>query len=95
MFSSLSCFFEILKMHFVEFVAGTNAHGYNEMQLMPEPLYAVPTDNVQMLAIKGTDNGRIFMAGRDGCLYEIEYQVMIIFIIPNTTVLVLQFLLVI
>src|SRR5690242_1049006 len=27
-----------------------------------------------MLSIVGTNNGRIFMGGRDGCLYELYYQ---------------------
>ena len=27
------------------------------------------------MSIVGTQNGRIFMAGKDGCLYELAYQV--------------------
>ena len=46
-----------------------------EMHLLPEPLFSIPTDNVHILSIAGADNGRIFMAGKDGCLYEIYYQV--------------------
>lgn len=44
------------------------------MQLLPDPLYSIPTDNTYMLAITSTDLGRIFLAGKDGCLYEIAYQ---------------------
>ncbi|XP_065595993.1 nuclear pore complex protein Nup155 [Cyrtonyx montezumae] len=44
------------------------------MQLLPEPLYSVPTDNTYISAITSTDNGRIFLAGKDGCLYEVAYQ---------------------
>ncbi|KAM6303695.1 nuclear pore complex protein Nup155 isoform 2-T2 [Podargus strigoides] len=44
------------------------------MQLLPDPLYSVPTDNTYVLAITSTDNGRIFLAGKDGCLYEVAYQ---------------------
>uniref|UniRef100_A0A8C6YMQ4 Nucleoporin 155 n=1 Tax=Nothoprocta perdicaria TaxID=30464 RepID=A0A8C6YMQ4_NOTPE len=44
------------------------------MQLLPDPLYSLPTDNVSMLAVSSTDNGRIFLAGKDGCLYEVAYQ---------------------
>ncbi|XP_066568276.1 nuclear pore complex protein Nup155 isoform X2 [Amia ocellicauda] len=44
------------------------------MQLLPDPLYSIPTDNTYLLAITSTDLGRIFLAGKDGCLYEIAYQ---------------------
>lgn len=46
-----------------------------EMHLLPEPLYSIPTDNTFITAITGTDQGRIFMAGKDGALYELIYQV--------------------
>ena len=46
-----------------------------EMHLLPEPLFSIPTDNVHFLSITGSANGRIFMAGKDGCLYELSYQV--------------------
>ncbi|NXF69848.1 NU155 protein, partial [Ciccaba nigrolineata] len=44
------------------------------MQVLPDPLYSLPTDNTYILAITSTDNGRIFLAGKDGCLYEVAYQ---------------------
>lgn len=44
------------------------------MQLLPDPLFSIPTDNTYILSISSTDVGRIFMAGKDGCLYEIAYQ---------------------
>lgn len=47
---------------------------YNEMQLMNRPVFVIGTDNVSISVIKGTDDGRIFLGGRDGCLYEIYYQ---------------------
>lgn len=47
------------------------------MQLLPDPLYSLPTDNTYLLTITSTDNGRIFLAGKDGCLYEVAYQVSI------------------
>ena len=49
--------------------------GAGEMHLLPEPLFSIPTDNVNMLSITGTKDGRIFMAGQDGNLYELHYQV--------------------
>ena len=33
------------------------------------------SDNVNMIALVGTANGRIFAGGRDGHVHEIEYQV--------------------
>eukprot|EP00656_Telonema_subtile_P001758 TRINITY_DN10762_c0_g1_i2.p1 TRINITY_DN10762_c0_g1~~TRINITY_DN10762_c0_g1_i2.p1 ORF type:complete len:1481 (+),score=454.69 TRINITY_DN10762_c0_g1_i2:208-4650(+) len=35
----------------------------------------VSTDNVMMMCVIGTPEGRIFMGGRDGCLYELVYAV--------------------
>ncbi|KAG0342823.1 hypothetical protein BG004_005583 [Podila humilis] len=44
----------------------------------PHTLYitnmSVPSDNVAMRCIVGTDEGRIFMNGNDGRVWEIEYQ---------------------
>ena len=50
-------------------------HVDDEMHLLPEPLFSIPTDNTYFTFICGTDSGRIFMAGKDGCLYEMVYQV--------------------
>lgn len=50
------------------------------MQLLPDPLYSLPTDNTYLLTITSTDNGRIFLAGKDGCLYEVAYQVSLAFV---------------
>uniref|UniRef100_H9GTP0 Nuclear pore complex protein Nup155 n=1 Tax=Anolis carolinensis TaxID=28377 RepID=H9GTP0_ANOCA len=44
------------------------------MQLLPDPLYSLPTDNTYLLTVTSTENGRIFLAGKDGCLYEVAYQ---------------------
>jgi len=49
--------------------------GYSEMHLLPEPLYSLSTDSVHMLCVKGTSQGRVFLGGRDGCLYEFAYKV--------------------
>jgi len=45
-----------------------------DLLLIPEPIFSLPTDNVIMSIIQGTDSGRIFLGGKDGCLYEIYYQ---------------------
>ncbi|ESO08796.1 hypothetical protein HELRODRAFT_190610 [Helobdella robusta] len=47
---------------------------YSNLQILPESLYFYSTDNVHITMIVGTDNGRVFLAGRDGCLYELDYQ---------------------
>uniref|UniRef100_A0A0B7BCT5 Nucleoporin Nup133/Nup155-like N-terminal domain-containing protein n=1 Tax=Arion vulgaris TaxID=1028688 RepID=A0A0B7BCT5_9EUPU len=52
----------------------TGDHLTGEMHLLPDPLFSIPTDGVYITSIVGTDNGRAFMAGKDGCLYELIYQ---------------------
>ena len=44
-----------------------------ELTLIPTPL-TIPSDNVNIISIQGTMNGRIFLTGRDGNLYELAYQ---------------------
>ncbi|XP_018603651.1 nuclear pore complex protein Nup155 isoform X2 [Scleropages formosus] len=64
----------ILGLSFPRAQAGLNDSMSGGMQLLPDPLYSIPTDNTYMLAVASTDRGRIFLAGKDGCLYEIAYQ---------------------
>ncbi|XP_074640475.1 nuclear pore complex protein Nup155-like [Tubulanus polymorphus] len=47
---------------------------FGEMHLLPDPLFSIPTDGTHMISVNGSENGRIFMAGKDGCLYELIYQ---------------------
>lgn len=61
-------------LHLPSCPAGLNDSMSGAMQLLPDPLYSIPTDNTYLLAITSTDVGRIFLAGKDGCLYEIAYQ---------------------
>lgn len=65
---------KLLCLHVSNLSAGLNDSMSGAMQLLPDPLYSIPTDNTYMLAISSTDLGRIFLAGKDGCLYEIAYQ---------------------
>lgn len=58
----------------VSIIVGLNDSMSGGMQLLPDPLFSIPTDNTYILSITSTDLGRIFMAGKDGCLYEIAYQ---------------------
>ncbi|XP_074992246.1 nuclear pore complex protein Nup155-like isoform X2 [Calonectris borealis] len=67
----------ILGLSCANIQAGTGSLNDNMsggMQLLPDPLYSLPTGNTYILAITSTDNGRIFLAGKDGCLYEVAYQ---------------------
>lgn len=64
----------ILGLSFPKAHTGLNDSMSGAMQLLPDPLYSIPTDNTYLLAITSTEQGRIFMAGKDGCLYEIAYQ---------------------
>ncbi|PSN41987.1 Nuclear pore complex protein 155 [Blattella germanica] len=45
-----------------------------EMHLLPDPVFVLPTDGVTINTIASTATGRIFLGGRDGCLYEVAYQ---------------------
>ncbi|KAJ1526290.1 hypothetical protein ONE63_009443 [Megalurothrips usitatus] len=47
---------------------------HEEMHVILEPVFSVPTDGMIATTIVGTDCGRIFIGGRDGNLYEIVYQ---------------------
>ncbi|XP_037120775.1 nuclear pore complex protein Nup155 [Syngnathus acus] len=53
---------------------GLNDSMSGGMQILPDHLFSIPTDNTYILTVTSTDLGRIFMAGKDGCLYEIAYQ---------------------
>lgn len=64
----------ILGLSFPKTHGGLNDSMSGGMQLLPDPLFSIPTDNIYILSITSTDLGRIFMAGKDGCLYEIAYQ---------------------
>ncbi|KAJ4962058.1 hypothetical protein NE237_021968 [Protea cynaroides] len=46
---------------------------YAEVSLQPLPEYTIPSDGVTMTCITCTDNGNIFLAGRDGHIYEMQY----------------------
>lgn len=51
-----------------------NVNIYDEMQLINKPIFILNTDNNVITTVDGTADGRIFLGGRDGCLYEILYQ---------------------
>ncbi|XP_046996559.1 nuclear pore complex protein Nup155 [Schistocerca americana] len=45
-----------------------------EMHLLPEPVFALPTDGVTINTVSSTLSGRLFLGGRDGSLCEIVYK---------------------
>lgn len=46
---------------------------YAEVSLQPLPEYTIPSDGVTMTCITCTGRGHIFLAGRDGHIYELLY----------------------
>lgn len=47
---------------------------FSDLLLLPEPMFQIATDNVLMQTVAGTALGRCFLAGKDGCLYEVVYK---------------------
>ena len=45
----------------------------SNLKLIPTA-YTVPTDNIVMVKVIGSQSGRIFMAGTDGNMYELDYK---------------------
>ena len=46
----------------------------SELTIIPDPLFTVSTEGILFQSIQGTADGRIFLAGRDGCLHEVIYS---------------------
>lgn len=61
----------------VTFIEGPNGP-LDELQLIDDPVCIIPTDGTAFLSIAGTALGRVFLGSKDGCLYEIIYQVSIL-----------------
>lgn len=47
---------------------------FHEIQLVPDPVFTIPTDGTTVTTIAGTKLGRLFFGSKDGCLYEVTYQ---------------------
>ncbi|OVA15735.1 Nucleoporin [Macleaya cordata] len=52
---------------------GDGTDPYAEISLLPLPDYTIPSDEVTMTCITCTKKGDIFLAGRDGHVYEMQY----------------------
>ena len=67
---------EILLCAFVEKEDATAADGFGEhgtLQLVATS-FVIPTDGVSMYAVASTRDGRIFVGGANGSLYEVSYD---------------------
>lgn len=58
----------------ITFTAGSNGP-FDEIQLIPEPVFTIPTDGSTISAIASTNDGRLFLGSKEGSLFEIIYQV--------------------
>ncbi|XP_071690893.1 nuclear pore complex protein NUP155 [Rutidosis leptorrhynchoides] len=54
--------------------SGDGSDPYAEVSLQPLPEYTIPSDEVTMTCIACTNRGQIYMAGRDGHIYEMHYE---------------------
>ncbi|PIA62568.1 hypothetical protein AQUCO_00200524v1 [Aquilegia coerulea] len=52
---------------------GDGTDPYAEVSLQPLPEYTIPSDGVTMTCITCTSKGHIYLAGRDGHVYELQY----------------------
>ncbi|KAF5299489.1 hypothetical protein FQR65_LT01071 [Abscondita terminalis] len=52
----------------------TSTNELHEMQLIPDPVFTIPTDGSTITTIVGTGLGRIFLGSKDGSIFEISYQ---------------------
>ncbi|KAI8560615.1 hypothetical protein RHMOL_Rhmol04G0271800 [Rhododendron molle] len=53
--------------------SGDGMDPYAEVSLQPLPEYTIPSDGITMTCITCTDRGHVFLAGRDGHIYELQY----------------------
>ncbi len=63
----------VLGVTFGDSTKSSTETNFSEMQLMNKPIFIVNTD-VAITTVVGTKDQRIFLGGRDGCLYEISYR---------------------
>ncbi|KAF5201025.1 Nuclear pore complex protein [Thalictrum thalictroides] len=53
--------------------SGDGTDPYAEVSLQPLPEYTIPSDGVTMTCFTCTSKGHIYLAGRDGHVYELQY----------------------
>ena len=49
-------------------------HGADSILRLIPTRFVLPTDSVPLMSVCGSKDGRIFMGGYDGCLYEMSYE---------------------
>lgn len=49
--------------------------GEEEIHLIPDPVFTLPTDGNTITTVKATTSGRLFLGSKEGSLFEISYQV--------------------
>lgn len=54
--------------------SGNSTDPLNELSVVPLPGYSISSDNVTMCSTACTPEGRIFLGGGDGHLYEVLYN---------------------
>lgn len=64
-------------------------HGEDEIHLIPDPVFTLPTDGNTVTTIATTQSGRLFFGTKEGSLFEISYQV--IYSCMNHTVLLVVY----
>lgn len=74
LFINIYIFFQLVLVGVCCSAGGDGSDSYAEISLQPLPEYTVPSDGITMTCITCTDKGRIFMAGRDGHIYELQYS---------------------
>jgi len=52
----------------------TATSNYDSVLRLIPTSYIIPTDSIPILSVQGTKDGRIFLGGYDGCLYEMAYE---------------------
>ncbi|XP_030758957.1 nuclear pore complex protein Nup154 [Sitophilus oryzae] len=57
----------------VTFTEGSTS-GLEEIQLISDPVFTLPTDGNTITTIAATANGRLFVGSKEGSLFEISYQ---------------------
>lgn len=45
------------------------------LELVPQPIFVISSDNLRFVVVHGTRSGRIFLGATNGTIHEVGYQV--------------------
>ncbi len=45
------------------------------LELVPQPIFVISSDNLRFVVVHGTKSGRIFLGATNGTIHEVGYQV--------------------